>query len=61
MASHAASWPTVACRDCRMDSPRELMTKVKSNRIVFNLCPACMARRDRLGIPPFEIARNIRN
>lgn len=54
MGSHAAGWPTVACRDCRMDSPRELMTRVKSNRIVFNLCPACMARRKSLGITPFE-------
>ena len=54
MSSYAKSWPTAACRDCRLDHPREVLTKVVGGRTHFNVCPACLGRRQRLKIKPFE-------
>jgi len=37
-----------------MDHPREMLTKLRSGKITFCLCPACLARRKSLKIAPFE-------
>jgi hypothetical protein len=37
-----------------MDHPREMLTKLRSGKITFCLCPACLARRRSLKIAPFE-------
>lgn len=56
MASYAKDWPTVACRDCRMDTLRELLTKLRSSSTTFYVCPSCLARRKRERLNPFEDA-----